>query len=214
MAGRADRQEHMTVFEAVKDSVNIVDAAGRYGLQLDRRGKAHCCFHSPDTHASLSFKNGGYTCFSCGAKGDVISLVAHLTGARKPIEAVQLLNSDYSLGLDVGGKIDPTAARKYTWERERVKAFKRWEQKSCNTWAAYCRMLRSWKRDYAPNSPEDDPDLRYLEACHKLDYADYIYETVFINGCRDMEVQVKFYKNFNREVERIGNLIRDNGFTG
>ncbi len=33
-------------FEAVKSSVDIVDAAQRYGLQVVRGGKAHCPWHT------------------------------------------------------------------------------------------------------------------------------------------------------------------------
>lgn len=203
----------MTVFEVVKSSVDIQDAAERYGLQLDRKGKALCPFHS-DHSPSMTFKNGGYYCWACNAKGDVISLVSRLTGARKPIEAVQLLNKDYGLGLDVSGEIDPTEARRYKAEKERLEAFKKWEQKACNTWAAYCRMLRSWKRDHTPNNPDEEPDPRYVEACHKLDWADYVYETVFINGYRSMEVQTIFYRDYRQEVTRIEQLIRKHDFVG
>ena len=31
---------------------------------------------------------------------------------------------------------------------------------------------------YAPCSPDDTPDQRYLEACHKLDYVDYLLEVL------------------------------------
>ena len=203
----------MTIFYIVKDSVDIADAAERYGLQLDRRGKALCPFHS-DTHPSMSFKNGGYYCFACNSKGDVISLVSRLTGASKPIEAVRLLNHEYGLGLDINGEIDPVAARRYARERERIEACKQWEQKACNTWAAYCQMLRGWKRDYAPQSPEDEPDPRFAMACNKLEYADFVYETIFIDGYRDLETQARFYKSHGQEVRDIEQLFRQYSFTG
>ena len=37
----------------------------------------------------------------------------------------------------------------------------------------YARVLRSWKVQYAPQSPAEAPDKRFEEACHKLDEAEY-----------------------------------------
>lgn len=37
----------------------------------------------------------------------------------------------------------------------------------------YARVLRSWKMQYAPQSPAEAPDERFEEACHKLDEAEY-----------------------------------------
>ena len=37
----------------------------------------------------------------------------------------------------------------------------------------YARVLRSWKVQYAPQSPAEASDERFEEACHKLDEAEY-----------------------------------------
>lgn len=42
-----------------------------------KKGKAICIFHN-DKHPSISVKNNRYRCWSCGAKGDSISLVMEL----------------------------------------------------------------------------------------------------------------------------------------
>ncbi|MDR1703813.1 MAG: hypothetical protein LBS19_03900 [Clostridiales bacterium] len=39
----------MTPFEIVKYSVDIIDAAERYGLEVNRHKKAHCPFHDDHT---------------------------------------------------------------------------------------------------------------------------------------------------------------------
>lgn len=54
----------------------IEGVAGRLGLRVQRH-KALCPFHD-DHHASLSFHNGKYRCFVCGASGDTISLARQL----------------------------------------------------------------------------------------------------------------------------------------
>ncbi|MBR1652223.1 MAG: hypothetical protein IJ692_02390 [Alloprevotella sp.] len=56
----------------------IGGVAGRLGLQVTRR-KALCPFHD-DHHASMTFKNNKYRCWSCGESGDTISLVMRLLG--------------------------------------------------------------------------------------------------------------------------------------
>ena len=75
-------------------------------------------------------------------------------------------------------------------------------------------MLTALRRDFAPKATDEEPDPRYIEVCHKLDYADYIYHTVFIDGCRDMGVQVKFYRDYRQEVARVEQLIRENFLAG
>ena len=35
----------------------------------------------------------------------------------------------------------------------------------------YARVLRSWKVQYAPQSPAEAPDERFVEACHRLPWA-------------------------------------------
>ena len=37
----------------------------------------------------------------------------------------------------------------------------------------YARVLRRWKAWYAPQSPAEALDKRFVEACHKLDEAEY-----------------------------------------
>ena len=56
----------------------IEGVAERLGLQVSRH-KCLCPFHD-DHHASLSFKNGKWKCWSCGESGDTISLVMKVLG--------------------------------------------------------------------------------------------------------------------------------------
>ena len=37
----------------------------------------------------------------------------------------------------------------------------------------YARILRSWKVQYAPQSPAEALDERFIEACHNLDQTEY-----------------------------------------
>ena len=37
----------------------------------------------------------------------------------------------------------------------------------------YARVMRDWKVRYAPQSPDEPVHARFMEACHKLDQAEY-----------------------------------------
>ena len=38
----------------------------------------------------------------------------------------------------------------------------------------YTRLLRDWKVCYASVSPEEEPDARFVEACHEPDHMEYM----------------------------------------
>ena len=66
----------MNLFQNVKYGVSCREAAERYGVSVNRQGKALCPFHA-DTHPSLSFsvRRNTYRCFVCDAHGGTIDLV-------------------------------------------------------------------------------------------------------------------------------------------
>ena len=45
----------------------------------------------------------------------------------------------------------------------------------------YAHVLRDWKVRYAPQSPAEAPDERFVEACHKLDEVEY-YLDILTSG--------------------------------
>lgn len=42
----------------------------------------------------------------------------------------------------------------------------------------YLHLLERWKVEYAPQSPEDDLDDRFVEACHMIEYVDYLLDVL------------------------------------
>ena len=199
----------MTVFEAARERLNTADVARRYGLELDRHNKANCCFHFPDKHPSLSFKGNIYKCFSCGASGDAISLVQHLMGLKRPIDAVKLLNADYGLGLDLDGKPDRAAQRRHERERKALKDFEAWAWEACRVWGQACRLLELWKQNYAPDTPEEEFHPKYVYALQNLDRMDDLFHAVFIEG--SFEEKLQFYKTHREEVNSLAAYLFDAG---
>ena len=49
-----------------------------------------------------------------------------------------------------------------------------------NVLADYYRILRRWFSDYAPRAPDDEIDQRFVEACQKLDYVEYLLDELAV----------------------------------
>ena len=74
----------------------IEGVAERLGLRVCRH-KCLCPFHD-DHHASLSFKNNKFKCWSCGERGDSISLAEKMLGASF-LEACRWLANEHNVIL-------------------------------------------------------------------------------------------------------------------
>ena len=95
----------MNVFEAVKQSVTIRQAASFYGIRVGRNSMVCCPFHN-DRTPSMKVDSRFY-CFGCGASGDVIDFAALLHGLGKREAAVRLAED---FGVSYENSIRPTAA--------------------------------------------------------------------------------------------------------
>ena len=85
----------MTIYETIKAAISVKQAAEHYGLKVSHNGMACCPFHN-DRHPSLKLNEDYFFCFGCGAKGDVIDLVARLFNLSS-YEAAQKLALDFGL---------------------------------------------------------------------------------------------------------------------
>ena len=87
-----------SVFEAVKQSVTVREAAQMYGIEVNRSGMACCPFHD-DKNPSMKLNEEYFYCFGCGATGDVIDFTARLYNLS-PKEAAEKLAQDFGLAYD------------------------------------------------------------------------------------------------------------------
>ena len=147
-----------SVFEAVKQSVTVREAAQMYGIEVNRSGMACCPFHD-DKNPSMKLNEEYFYCFGCGASGDVIDLAARLFGLSS-YDAAKKLAADFGI---TGQK--PSILAKLQRGKSQVEA----ERRSFRVLGDYLRILQDWKEHCAPQSPEDGIDPRYAEACHMLE---------------------------------------------
>ena len=158
----------MNLFETVKTAVNAREAAQLYGVAVNRCGMALCPFHN-DHHPSLLVADDHYHCFACGEHGDVIDLTAKLFDLRL-YDAARKLASDFHLAPD---KPLPEAIRREKEHKTRAQRLRENERLCFSVLNEYRRLLLDWKKRYAPQTPEDVLDERFVEACHRLPWAEY-----------------------------------------
>lgn len=174
----------MNIFETVKAAVTLRQAADYYGLKVNRSSMACCPFHD-DRHPSLKLNEDYFYCFGCGAKGDVIDFVARLLDLSA-YEAAQRLAADF--GLDTSRPSVVAQVKKY---RPRVNQLKRDENFCMNVLSGYLHLLEDWKEQYAPEAPEDELDERFVEACHKLEYVEYLNDLLLMSDQEERADTVK-----------------------
>ena len=158
----------MDIFTMVKAAVTVRQAAEHYGLQVRRNGMTCCPFHN-DRHPSLYVSDDHYHCFACGEHGDVIDLTAKLFDIRL-YDAARKLVSDFHLAPD---KPLPEAIRRKKEHKTRAQQLRENERLCFSVLNEYRRLLLDWEKRYAPQAPEDVPDERFVEACHRLPWAEY-----------------------------------------
>ena len=145
----------MNQFESVRAAVPLRDAAKHYGLTVSRTGMTCCPFHE-DRNPSLKLNEDYFFCFGCGASGDVIDFTARLFG-------IDLKDSAEKLAADFG----ISAETKQVFLQQNPS---RLDELRCRrVLTAYLHLLKKWKTQYAPNTPEDSLDDHFVESCQQYD---------------------------------------------
>ena len=200
-----------SLFETIKERIDIKDAATRYGIAVDSRGKALCFAHGEKT-PSLVFKGSRFKCFGCGVGGDVIDLVCAIRGVST-LTAARELARLYGLPVFADRPLTTTewrqakvadAQRKR--DASRLKAFEAWSDNAGRVLAEYLRNLDAWKRDFAPERPGDDLHPLFIEALRVTEYWADLFLDVFVGG--GFEEKVDFYQAHGNEVQDIGQRFK------
>ena len=213
----------MNLFETVKSAVTVKQAAEHYGYEVNRGDMICCPFHvvaascisfvsaqarklihsaaaplpaksltlrEPLGHPSMKLNRDYFYCFGCGATGDVIDFVARLFGLSSYDAAKKLA---YDFGIDPD---KPPAAMALKKPYPLARAFRNDEMYCQRVLCDYLHLLERWKVEYAPQSPEDDPDDRFVEACHMIEYVDHVLD-------------VLMYAELEQRVKAVDMLLKD-----
>ncbi len=161
----------MNVFQAVKENVTARQAAEQYGFEVNHGGMMCCPFHD-DKNPSMKVDKR-FHCFGCGEDGDAIDFVGKLL-SLKPKEAAEKLANDFGIAYDGQERYKPTKA-------SIIKRIKREQEKSAvrrcgDVLSDYFSLLRQWRTDYAPKSPDDRLDPHFAESLEYMGYIDALCE--------------------------------------
>ena len=171
----------MTMYETIKAAISVKQAAEHYGLKASRNGMACCPFHN-DRHPSLKLNEDYFFCFGCGAKGDVIDLVARLFDLSG-YEAAQKLAADFGISTEPGQAVRGS----YKPKRPHIRQFREDEMLCSRVLTDYLHILEDWKLQYAPKTPDDEWDDRFVEACQMHCHIEYMADVLTVG---DLEERV------------------------
>ena len=187
----------MRIFEIVKENVNLREAAELYGIDVNRYSKALCPFHN-DRHPSLYVADDHYHCFACGEHGDVIDFVSKLFQLSL-YDAARKLMADFHLSPDKPPSAAALHAKRIRTEAQQLRE----NERLCfSILSDYAHVLRDWKVRYAPQSPAEAPDERFVEACHKLDEVEY-YLDILTSGNSYERSEVIHQQMANGKLDRL-----------
>ena len=131
-----------------------------------------------------------YYCFGCHETGDVIDFTAKLFGLT-PYEAAKKLAWDFH--IDPNTPQPPVAA---AMKKQEVQD--RQDETFCMRALVDCEAtLRNWKEQYAPSSPDDPWDDRFVEACNMLDYVSAMVDILFMPDAEMRKMLVQQMKEEN-----------------
>ena len=192
-----------SVFEAVKQSVTVREAAQMYGIEVNRSGMACCPFHD-DKNPSMKLNEEYFYCFGCGATGDVIDFTARLYNLS-PKEAAEKLAQDFGLAYD--SQAPPR--RRYDRQKTEAQKFKEDRDHAFRVLADYYHLLRKWETDYSPKTPEENPHPRFMEAIQKKDYTGYLLDFFLEDTPDEQRLWIAEHQSEIANLERRVKIMAD-----
>ena len=192
-----------SVFETVKQSVTVREAAQMYGIEVNRSGMACCPFHD-DKNPSMKLNEEYFYCFGCGATGDVIDFTARLYNLS-PKEAAEKLAQDFGLAYD--SQAPPR--RRYIRQKSEAQKFKEDRDHAFRVLADYFHLLRKWETDYTPKTPEENPHPRFMEAIQKKDYVGYLLDFFLEDTPDEQRLWIAEHQSEIAKLERRVKFMAD-----
>ena len=184
----------MSIFEDVKQQLNIRQVVEFYGFNVNRAGQFICPFHN-DHKPSASIKKDYFNCFVCGAGGDLITFTAKLHGLSN-INACKKLVSDFGLNISTEPQ---TQVDKLKADRERAKRqaeLKR--QKEIENLIQHTGLVLASYHCYLWQGLQLYPygHIRHIRALQELTQAQY-YSDCYDSNPEDYSLK------FRKQVEHI-----------
>ena len=195
------------LFETVKQSITIREAAERYGIEVKRGGMVCCPFHD-DKNPSMKLNKEYFYCFGCGATGDVIDLTARLYNLS-PKEAAEKLAQDFGLIYD--SQAPPR--RNYVRQKTETQQFREDRQRCYRILSDYYYLLKKWENAYSPHTPEEEPHPLFVEAIQKKTYVEYLLDLFLYENEEEQKAWITEHTAEITHLERRLKIMAENKST-
>lgn len=193
----------MSIFEQIKSSVNLIDVAKYYGIEVNRSGFTSCLFHNERT-PSMKLYPDHFHCFGCGKSGDVIALAAQRFRISQ-FDSAKLIMNDFRLsGEELKLSAKPQIQPSYSeWERQTIRLLNQ-----------YVDYLKYFKMMYAPKTPDEPIHDLFAESIHTINCIEYYldiltYEplevrqaflTAYVNRLDEIEIKLDEFKRIHPRI--------------
>lgn len=162
----------MGIYEAVKRTATLRQAAERYGLKVGRNGMACCPFHE-DRNPSLKLNEDYFYCFGCGAKGDVIDFTARLFGLSG-YEAATKLADDFGVRMSSERRLSVVDKLQ---QRDLLQCST--DESQCfRILTDYLHLLHKWREELAPATPDESLDDLFVEALQMTAAVEHLLDLI------------------------------------
>lgn len=195
------------LFETVKQSITIREAAERYGIEVKRGGMVCCPFHD-DKNPSMKLNKEYFYCFGCGATGDVIDLASRLYNLS-PKEAAEKLAQDFGLIYD--SQAPPR--RNYVRQKTETQQFREDRQRCYRILSDYYYLLKKWENAYSPHTPEEEPRPLFVEAIQKKTYVEYLLDLFLYENEEEQKAWITEHTAEITHLERRLKIMAENKST-
>ena len=156
----------MRLFETIKETVTVGQAAEYYRMKIGRNNMICCPFHN-DHYPSMKLNTTYYYCFGCGATGDVIQFVANLFGLSN-YEAAKKIAVDFGITPDNPPVIAALKKPEYMETKSRQKELHECQKMVC---------------EYLTFADEEEG----FEVVKSMKETGYLEDLKYLSGSRDEE---------------------------
>ena len=165
----------MSPFEAVKQNTSARQVAEYYGAKVNKNGMCQCPFHNDKT-PSMKIDDRFY-CFGCQETGDAVDYVSKLFGIGLRDAAIKICE-DLSIEYDKTTQKTKPVSKPIRPQKSEAQIFAEAQKYIFKVLSDFHNMLKKWKKEYEPRSPDEEFHPHFVEALQKIDHVEYHLDTL------------------------------------
>lgn len=179
----------MSIFQTIKESLNLIDVAKYYGLEMNRSNFVSCLFHNERT-PSLKLYDDHFYCYGCGKSGDVTSLIAQRFNVNQ-YESAKIIMNDFNLA-NTEFNINTIPKVKFSYSE--------YEKQTIRLLLEYLKYLKHFKSIYAPKNEEETLHELFTFSMKNIPTIDYYLDILHFE---QHETRVTFLDEYLNELDQI-----------